>query len=160
MTGMTETTTTATPDSDDGKGATVPTKTKRKPPQHPWLLREALSRPHEDTAPVAPEKVAPLSAPSRAIRERRDLRRRKARGPATDTVNSPHAASQAGELKGRDATPDQNACPTVYDGTTLVGFIRAYADGRCGAFDTDGHCLGIFRKQREAVRAIPARGEA
>jgi hypothetical protein len=38
--------------------STVLTKTKRKPPQHPWLRREALNRSHEDTAPVAPEPVS------------------------------------------------------------------------------------------------------
>ena len=113
------------------------------------------------SAQVEPaQKVAALSAPSRAIRERRDLRHRKARGPAADTVNSPHAASQASELKGRNATADQDACPTVYDGTNFVGSIVERADGSFDAFDAAGRHLGTFRNQREAVRAIPARGEA
>jgi hypothetical protein len=109
------------------------------------------------SAQVEPaQKAAALSAPSRAISERRDLRRRKARGPATDTVNSPHAASHAGELKGRDATPDQDAYPTVYDGTNFVGSIVERADGSFDAFDAAGRHLGAFRNRREAVRAVPA----
>jgi hypothetical protein len=35
--------------------------------------------------------------------------RRKARRPATDLVNGPHAVSKAGELKSRDATPTKHA---------------------------------------------------
>jgi hypothetical protein len=49
---------------------------------------------------------------------------------------------------------------SVYDGSTHIGYIGAHADGRYDAFDSDGHRLGVFRSQREAVRAIPARGEA
>ena len=50
--------------------------------------------------------------------------------------------------------------PAVYDGATHVGYIRAHDDRRFSAFDSAGHSLGTFLNQREAVRAIPARGEA
>jgi hypothetical protein len=69
--------------------------------------------------------------------------RRKAAGPATDSVNGPHADSQAGELESHEAKSPRAACLSVYDGRTYVGAIRR-RDGRFIAIDADN-----------AVRSLP-----
>jgi hypothetical protein len=52
--------------------------------------------------------------------------RRKAAGPATDKVNGPHAVSQAGEPRDREATPSDSAFQGMvvyYSGQACIGFF-------------------------------------
>jgi hypothetical protein len=85
------------------------------------------------------------------------VRRRKAAGPATDKVNGPHAVSQAGKPRDREATPSDSAFQglAVYDGTDLAGFIVERTGGRFVAFDLHDRLLGSFPTLRAAVRSIP-----
>ncbi len=50
----------------------------------------------------------------------------------------------------------------VYDGTDHCGFIDEGRNGRFRAYDADGKLVGIYKNQREALRAIPevAHGKA
>jgi hypothetical protein len=81
--------------------------------------------------------------------------RRKAAGPATNSVNGPRADSQAGELESREAKSQRAACLSVYDGQTYIGAIRR-RDGRFIAIDARNRELGRFETLRNAMRAIPA----
>lgn len=88
------------------------------------------------------------------------MRRRKARRPATDlTVNRPHAVSQAGEPRDRDATSNQRAMQAVavYDGQICLGFLLPRGKTGVQAFDADDRSLGTFPDQKSAADAVSAR---
>ena len=83
------------------------------------------------------------------------MARRKARRPAVDRPTNRPSAFSAGELRGREATSNQDECLAVYDGASFVGSI-VDRDGSFDAYDATGRHIGAFKNQREAVRAIPA----
>jgi hypothetical protein len=81
--------------------------------------------------------------------------RRKAAGPPTNSVNGPHADSQAAELESREAKSPRATCLSVYDRRTYLGAIRR-RDSRFIAIDARNRVIGRFETLRNAIRAIPA----
>jgi hypothetical protein len=80
---------------------------------------------------------------------------RKGRRPATaDSVNRPHAVSQAGGLRDCEATLRPIALQSVYDGRTCIGFI--FSRGKLGyeGFTVDDVSLGVFPTAKAAADAI------
>ncbi len=83
------------------------------------------------------------------------MRRRKAAGPAAVKANGPHAVSQAGEPRDREANASSRFCPlAVYDGTAFVGSIVERA-GAYLAIDLHDRLIGKFANLPAAMRAIP-----
>jgi hypothetical protein len=84
------------------------------------------------------------------------VRRRKARRPATaDAVRELPGSFKAGKLNGSEATSQNLACLSAYDGTSLAGFIVERV-GAFIAYDLHDQLIGSFPTLHAAVRAIPA----
>jgi hypothetical protein len=84
----------------------------------------------------------------------REVARRKAAGPATDSVNGLHADSQAGGPESRGAKSPRATCLSVYAGQTCIGFLLTRGSASIEAFDADDKSLGIFPDQKSAADAI------
>jgi hypothetical protein len=89
------------------------------------------------------------------------VRFRKAARPATaETVNGPRTSEHAAEPLEGDATQNQPALQSVYDGRERVGHLLLRGKQGVEAFDANEVSLGIYPDLKTAADAVVSKAAA
>jgi hypothetical protein len=88
------------------------------------------------------------------------VKRRKASARAAESANTGRAFERPAEGLEGDATQNQPALQSVYDGRERVGHLLLHGKQGVEAFDANEVSLGLYPDPKTAAAAISARGRS
>jgi hypothetical protein len=86
--------------------------------------------------------------------------RHKAPAHAADSANTGRAFERPAEGLESEATQNQPALQSVYDGRERIGYLLLRGRQGVEAFDADEVSLGLYSDPKTAAAAISARGRS